>query len=57
MGELQGENPGTQDHDDRYRMQTNDDVPERGHHHNLRPNFCITKHGWIGAGGSPVEDV
>jgi len=31
---------------------TNDDVPERGHHHNLRLNFCITEHGWIGAGAS-----
>ena len=36
------------------RMQTNDEVPERGHHHNLRPSFCITEHGWIGAGGGPV---
>jgi len=35
---------------------TNDDVHERGHHHNLRPNFCITEHGWIGAGGGPAED-
>ena len=35
---------------------TNDDVPERGHHHNLRLNFCITEHGWIGAGGGPVGD-
>ena len=35
---------------------TNDDVPERGYHHNLRLNFCITEHGWIGAGGGPVED-
>ena len=35
---------------------TNDDVPERGHHHNLRPNFCMTKHGWIGPGDGPVED-
>ena len=34
----------------------NDDVPERGHHHNLRLNFCITEHGWIGAGGGPVGD-
>jgi len=35
---------------------TNDDVPERGHHHNLRLKFCITEHGWIGAGGGLVED-
>jgi len=35
---------------------TNDDVPERGHHHNLRLNLCTTEHGWIGAGGGPVKD-
>jgi len=33
------------------RMQTNDDVPERGHHYNLRLVFCITEHGWIGQAG------
>ena len=54
IGELQGENPGR-------TMKTgieckiNDDVPESGHHHNLRLNFCITEHGWIGAGGGPVK--
>ena len=39
MGELQGENPGTRPGPLRW-----------GHHHNLRLNFCITEHGWIGLG-------
>jgi len=30
-------------------------ITERGHQDKLRLNFCITEHGWIGAGGSPVE--
>jgi len=41
---------------DQLECKTNVDVPERGHHHNLRPNFCIIEHGWIEAGGGSVED-
>jgi len=57
MGELQKENSGTRPGPRRpiqnAKLTT---MSLRGHHHNLRLNFFITEHGWIGAGGGPVED-